>query len=124
MHRTGDHGAIAAVIGEYVAGMCLADSGKLRAVMHEKACCIGHFDGGLEWDDREAFIAGVIDAVETPDSDPWFKINAILVIGDMATVQVEDIWLGMHFDDTLTLLYHDERWVIVSKVFHLRDPTD
>ncbi len=123
MQGRNDYSAIAEVVGEYVAGMCLADANKLRSAMHERSCCIGHFDGGLEWDDREAFIAGVIDAVKTPDPDPWFKINAMSVIGDMATVQVEDIWLGMHFDDTLTLLRHDESWVIVSKVFYLRDTT-
>ncbi|MCP5087870.1 MAG: nuclear transport factor 2 family protein [Rhodobacteraceae bacterium] len=123
MQGRNDYSAIAEVVGEYVAGMCLADANKLRSAMHERSCCIGHFDGGLEWDDREAFIAGVIDAVKTPDPDSWFKINAMSVIGDMATVQVEDIWLGMHFDDTLTLLRHDESWVIVSKVFYLRDTT-
>jgi len=38
-------------------------------------------------------------------------------------VHVEDIWLGQHFDDILTLLRHDGRWQIVSKVFHAR-PSD
>lgn len=100
--------------------MCRAEPELIRRAMHERACSIGHFDGGLEWDGREAFIAAVHSAVETPDPDRWFRINAVSVTGDTAIVQVEDIWLGMHFDDTLTLLHHDGAWVIVSKVFFLR----
>ncbi len=111
---------ISKVVKSYVEGMCQNDSAKLRETMHEKMCCIGHYDGGLEWDDREAFIAGVGKAVEIPDPSPWHAINAMSVAGDVATVQVENIWLGMHFDDTLTLLKHEDRWVIVSKVFYLR----
>lgn len=62
----------------------------------------------------------VDEAVETPDAAPWYAINAMSVVGDVATVQVEDIWLGANYDDTLTLLKHEGRWQIVAKVFHLR----
>ncbi|WP_050930354.1 nuclear transport factor 2 family protein [Aestuariivita boseongensis] len=123
MDRSQEYGRISEVVAKYVRGMCGANADLLREAMHEKACCIGHFDGGLEWDHREAFIAGTLKAVETPDPDPWFQINSMTIIGDMATVQVEDIWLGMHFDDTLTLLLHEGQWVIVSKLFYLR-PAD
>lgn len=115
-----DYAEISDVVKTYVEGMCLNDPEKLRAAMHEKMSCIGHFDGGLEWDDREAFIAAVDHSVKTPDPSPWHVINAISIAGDVATVAVEDIWLGMHFDDRLTLLKHEGRWVIVSKVFFLR----
>jgi hypothetical protein len=117
------YAAIAETVRDYVFGMCQADAERLRAAMHEKACCIGHFDGGLEWDACESFIAGVETAVDTPDPEPWYAINAMAICGDMATVEVENIWLGMHFDDRLTLLHHDGRWRIVSKVFCLREAT-
>lgn len=108
------------VVESYVRGMCAGDADKLRAAFHERACCIGHFAGGLEWDEREAFIQGVLDAVEVPDTDPYWNLRSVEVIGDMATVQLDDIWLGMHFDDTLTLLRHEGSWVIVSKLFYQR----
>lgn len=111
---------IAAVVSTYVEGMCQNDPDKLRVAMHEKLACIGHFDGGLEWDTRDGFIDAIASAVNAPDPDPWHVINTVSVIGDVAMVQVENIWLGMHFDDTLTLLKHDGHWVIVSKVFYLR----
>ena len=108
------------VVKTYVEGMCRNEPAKLRAAMHEKLSCIGNFEGGLEWDTREGFIATVHAAVNTPDPSPWHAVNAISVAGDVATVQVENIWLGGHYDDTLTLLRHENRWVIVSKVFFLR----
>ena len=111
---------IADVVKTYVDGMCQNDPAKLRAAMHEKSSIIGHFGGALEWDSRDGFIAAVNDAVATPDPSPWHVINAISMAGDVATVQLEDIWLGMHFDDTLTLLRHEDRWIIVSKVFFHR----
>ncbi|MEO8242572.1 MAG: nuclear transport factor 2 family protein [bacterium] len=111
---------IAATVRTYVEGMCENDAAKLKAAMHERMSCIGHFDGGLEWDDRASFIASVAAVVEVPDPAPWYQINAISVMGDVAMVQVEDIWLDMHFDDSLTLLKQDGRWVIVAKVFYLR----
>lgn len=111
---------ISDIVKLYVEGMCQNDAGKLRAAMHEKACVIGYYDGGLEWDTRDAFIAAVGALVDTPDPTPWFAIAAMSVTGDVATVQVEDIFLGQHYDDTLTLLRHGDRWCIVSKVFYLR----
>lgn len=114
------HDAITATVKTYVEGMCCNDPSMIREAMHEKMCCIGHYEGALEWDTRDAFIKGVQDATEKPDPKPWHMINQISVCGDIATVQVENIWLGMHFDDMLTLLYHDGKWVIVSKVFYLR----
>lgn len=38
---------IAEVVRTYIDGMCQNDPAKLRAAMHEKACSIGHFGGGL-----------------------------------------------------------------------------
>ena len=111
---------IAEVVRTYVEGMCQSDPAKLRAAKHERACSIGHFDGGLEWDGREGFIAVVDQSVQVPDPAPWFRINSISLAGDVATVQVEDIFLGQHYDDTLTLLHHEGHWMIVAKVFYLR----
>lgn len=111
---------ISDIVKLYVEGMCQNDAGKLRAAMHEKACVIGHYDGGLEWNTRDAFVAAVAALVDIPDPSPWYAITAISVTGDVATVQVEDIFLGQRYDDTLTLLKHGSRWCIVSKVFYLR----
>jgi len=111
---------IAAVVRTYVEGMCLNDPANLCEAMHEKSCIIGHSEGGLEWGTREAFIGVVDKATEAPDPSPWHAINAMSVVGDAAVVQAENIFLGQHYDDTLTLPFHQNRWVIVSKAFVLR----
>jgi hypothetical protein len=120
MTNASTYAEIVEVVRTYVEGMCQNDPGKLRTAMHERASSIGHFDGGLEWDGRDGFIAVVGQSVEVPDPAPWHRINAVSVAGDVATVQVEDIFLGQHYDDTLTLLHHEGRWMIVAKVFYLR----
>ncbi|MFN3845353.1 MAG: nuclear transport factor 2 family protein [Paracoccaceae bacterium] len=81
---------------------------------------IGHLEDWLEWETREDFITTIAASVMVPDPSPWYVINAISVVGDVARVRVEDIWLGAHYDDTLTLLRYEGRWQIVSKVFFLR----
>ena len=119
MRSSETYPAIIDTVRAYVEGMCHGDAARLRRVMHPRACCIGHFEGGLEWDDTETFIAAVVAAVEHPDPEPWFRIKSISVTGDIACVQVEDYWLGMLYDDMLTLLHHDGSWMIVAKAFYL-----
>ena len=117
MIETSTYAAIHDVVKTYVEGMCQAGPAKLRNAMHEDMRCIGHIDSGLEWDRRDEFIATVVDAVERPDNSPWYEVRSISVAGDIAAVLIEDVWLGDHYDDMLTLLFHEGRWVIVSKVF-------
>lgn len=120
MADDGTEAEITAVVRNYVEGLVQADAAKLRAAMHERACEIGHFDGDLLWQDREAMIAMIEAEAAEPDMDPKWRIHSMTVDGDVAVVRVEDDWLGMNFIDALTLLHHDGKWVIVSKVFHLR----
>lgn len=120
MHKPDTYAQIAEVVQTYVDGMCQNDPAKLRAAMHEKACSIGHFEGGMEWENREGFVGIIAAAVKEPDPSPWHAINTISVVGDVAMVHVEDILLGVHYDDMLTLLRHEGRWQIVSKVFFQR----
>lgn len=112
--------AIEAVVSAYIEGMTRGDAALLRRAFHPKAEIIGHFEGGVEWDDLDAFIAVCEKAAKTGSDTAFFRIGSISVTGDTAIVQVEDDWEGMRFDDTLTLLQHDGRWQIVSKLFYLR----
>jgi hypothetical protein len=114
--------AIVDTVRTYVEAMCAGDETRLALAWHDRTCSIGHFDGKLEWDDRAAFAAAVQAAVTEPVADPHWRIHETRIVGDMAFVHVEDDWLGLRFDDFLTLLHHDGRWLIVSKVFHLRGP--
>jgi hypothetical protein len=77
--------AITKVVTNYIEGMCQNDPDKLRSAMHPGCSIIGHFDGGLEWDTRDDFIAVVDKAVTEPDPTPWYAIRSISVAGDVAT---------------------------------------
>ena len=112
--------AITETVRTYVEGLVEGDAEKLRQAMHENACEIGYYQGELLWQDREAMIAMIEEEGATPDFDPDWQIETISLDGDVASVRVEDIWLGTRFIDTLTLLRIDGRWQIVAKVFHIR----
>jgi hypothetical protein len=112
--------AIEAVVATYIKGMTRGDAALLKRAFHPGAEIIGHFEEGLEWDDLDAFIA-VCEKAASPDAEAaFFRIQSITVTGDTAVAQVEDDLSGMRFDDTLTLLLHDGRWQIVSKLFYHR----
>ena len=111
---------IVAVVRDYVEGMVRNDAAKLRRAMHERACEIGHYDGELLWQDREAMIAMIEAEAGEPDMAPQWQIHSVSIDGDVAVVRVEDDWAGSNFLDVLILLRHEGKWVIVSKVFHVR----
>ncbi len=113
-------GAISDVVRTYVEGMVHGDSAKLQAVFHEKACVIGHWDGALGWATLAEFCDEVCGDAARPGEDCYWKINAISTDGDTAVVRVENDWAGIRFDDTLTLLLHEGRWFIVSKLYYAR----
>ena len=105
--------------GDYLDGMVFADEARLHAALHPGFCCIGNFEGGLEWDSRDAFIAGVTANAAPPEDGRYYsRVLSTDVTGDMAAVKVENDYLGMRFTDYLTLLRVDGRWMIVNKVFH------
>ena len=114
-----DAGRIDAVVRDYLDGMVFADEARLHAALHPRFCCIGNFEGGLEWDSRDAFIAGVkANAAPPADGRYYSRVLSTDVTGDTAAVKVENDYLGMRFTDYLTLLRLDGGWVIVNKVFH------
>ena len=43
------------------------------------------------------------------------------VTGAVSTVKVTDLYQGMRFTDSLTLLNSDDSWFIINKAFHI-DP--
>ena len=114
------HAEITEVVKTYVEGMVWGDADRLRAAFHAKASCIGHFEGGLEWDDLTALIDVFTADDAAPGLTPYWKINSVQVIADMGVVYVENNRAGVRYDDVLTLLHHDGRWQIVSKVFYAR----
>lgn len=102
----------------YVEGMARGDDAALRRAFHPDANSIGHFDGGLEWSGLDAFIAAcAAEAIPAAAPVPPWTVESVSVAGDTAVVGVVNVWAGLSFRDTLTLLHHDGRWQIVGKLF-------
>jgi len=115
--------AILAVIRDYLDGMVFADESKLEAALHPRWHCIGHFDGALEWSSRAEFVAACRKAKpEEPDPGYFREVASLEVVGDTAQAKVVDDYLGIRFTDWLTLLKHEGRWQIVTKVFYAHPP--
>jgi len=111
--------AITEVVRSYVTAMTAGDRAALERMFFEKACEVGHFEGELLWNGRDAFIAMCEEAAD-PSAQAEWAIRSLSVHGDIAVVHVEDDWAGMRFDDILTLLNHDGEWRVVSKVYRIQ----
>jgi hypothetical protein len=111
--------AITEVVKTYVTAMSAGNRAELERVFFEDASEVGHYEGELLWNTRDAFIRMCEDEAGNSNEASW-AILSLSVQGDIAVVHVEDDWAGMHFDDILTLLNHDGAWRIVSKVYRIR----
>ncbi len=107
-------------VRDYLEGMCRADEARLRAAFHPAAAVVGHYEGALEWLSLDEFVASCRAAGALPaDADYHWKVLARDETGDVATVKLEDDYLGARFTDYLTLINHEGRWQIVNKTYHL-----
>ena len=111
--------AVTEVVRAYVMAMTRGDRPTLERIFFDKASEVGHYEGELLWNSRDAFIAMCEEAADA-ETDPFWAISSVSVQGDIAVVHVENDWAGMRFDDFLTLLLHEGSWRIVSKVYRIR----
>ena len=112
--------ALRAVAVDYLDGMMYADEAKLRRSFHPQCLIVGHFRGRLEYDSLDTFIAAVKAEGSVPAGTPYkAEIVSIDQAGDIAVVKVIDDYLGARFTDYLTMVKHEDRWVIVNKAFYV-----
>ncbi|SDC36813.1 nuclear transport factor 2 family protein [Ruegeria marina] len=119
MSRRQDIAALTELVRTYVMAMTRGDRPALERIFFDKASEVGHYEGELLWNSRDAFIAMCEEAADA-ETDPFWAIRSVSVQGDIAMVHVENDWAGMRFDDYLTLLLHEGSWRIVSKVYRIR----
>jgi hypothetical protein len=111
--------AVTEVVSDYVHAMTRGDRAELERIFFEAASEVGHYQGKLLWNSRDAFIRMCEDEGDAAIKPAW-SIRSLSIHGDIAAVHVQNDWAGMGFDDILTLLQHEGVWRIVSKVFHIR----
>lgn len=111
---------VVAVLQRYFDGLHHSDTARLRQVFHPQAqyCCAT--DGALLQLDMARYFAIVDQRPPASQGAPRTdRILAIEFAGPVtAFARVECSIPPKHFTDFLTLVKLDERWQIVSKVFH------
>jgi hypothetical protein len=114
-------GAIAEVLGTYFDGLYHSDTEQLRAVFHPQARYVTATDDPLVVWSMEDYLP-VVDARPSPASkgeDRQDRIVSIELAGPVTAVaRVECRIAPKSFTDILTLIRVDDRWQIISKVFH------
>jgi Putative lumazine-binding len=120
-------GAIAEVLATYFDGLYHSDTARLRVVFHPQARYVNASDDPLlVWSMDDYF--PVVDARPSPASrgdDRRDRIVSIDLAGPVTAVARVECRIGpRYFTDILTLIRVDDRWQIISKVFHfeLQEP--
>jgi hypothetical protein len=95
-----DSELIEETIEHYFKGMYYGDVERLKKAFHPEAHVIGHFDGNFIFNSLDQFL-GFIKSAPVP--------------ADVGCVKVEDLYQGRRFTDYLTVLKHEDNWVIINK---------
>ena len=111
--------SVTQLVNSYVLAMTRGDRDALEKIFFDAASEVGHYQGELLWNSRDAFI-GMCEAEANASIEVEWTIRNLSINGDIAMVHVQNDWAGMSFDDILTLLHHEGAWRIVSKVYHIR----
>jgi Putative lumazine-binding len=113
--------AITTVIHRYFDGLYHCDSTILRTVLHPDALYASATDGTLLKLTMAAYFP-IVDARVSPASKNEPRSDRIVSIDFAGPVtalaRVECAISPKHYIDFLTLIYIDERWQIIAKVFH------
>jgi len=111
---------IAQTVQLYFNGMYQGDVESLREAFHPEAYLFGYLGKDFMHISAKDWFKAVdnrpIPFIEGEEYD--MKIVSMDVTGEVATVKVADLYMGLQFTDYLTLSKIDGNWVIVNKAFH------
>ena len=105
-----DKEEISKVIQTYIDGMNFSSAEKTKAAFHQNASIVGYLHG---------------DFMEQPSphdssNDVTYEVLDVAIEGHTAHVKVKDVYLGITFIDTLSLIKVDDQWKIYNKLFHVQ----
>ena len=106
-----DKEEISKVIQTYIDGMNFSSAEKTKAAFHQNASIVGYLHG----DFMEMTLADFSGFVLSQQPSPHVAIE-----GHTAHVKVKDVYLGITFVDTLSLIKVDDQWKIYNKLFHVQ----
>jgi hypothetical protein len=113
--------AINAVINRYFDGLYHCDSTILQTVLHKDALYASATDGNLLKLTMAEYFP-IVDArisAASKNEPRLIRIISVEFAGPVtAFARVEAVILPKHYIDFLTLVFVDDRWQIIAKVFH------
>ena len=124
MAVSGDFAAVAAVLVTYFDGLHFSDTRRLAQVFHPLAQYVCATDGTLLHRDMAEYFP-VVDARPSPASRGETRADEIVSIefaGPVTARAVVRCRIGARdFVDYLTLIRLEDRWQVISKVFHYEE---
>ncbi len=113
--------AVAAALGTYFDGLYHSDTARLKSVFHPKAQYVCATDGTLTHLSMAEYFP-VVDNRQAPAISNEARADHIISIEFAGSVtafaRVECAIGPKFFTDFLTFIFIDDRWQIISKVFH------
>ena len=113
------HEQILRVLDDYFQGIYTGEIERLRSAFHPTAVLWGEIKGQPYHKSLEEYLQ-IVRTRKSPQAlgEPFaMQPIAIEVHGNIALARVRCPMLGFDYTDLLSLLYQDERWGIVAKVF-------
>lgn len=115
------YGEVAAALGDYFDGLYHSDTARLARIFHPLAHYVCASEGTLTHLTMDRYFP-MVDARPSPASRAEPRADRIVSIefaGPVTAFVRAECAIGpKHFTDLLTLVRLDDRWQIVSKVFH------
>lgn len=112
---------VQALLGEYYDALYHVDAGRLAAVFHPKAQYFTVLDGALVHLDMPSYLP-IVAARSSPHEGAEayrMELESIEFAGPhSAFARLRCSLFGKDYIDLLSLLFLDQNWRIVSKVFH------
>jgi Putative lumazine-binding len=115
------HEAVSKALSIYFDGLYYSDTSRLSSIFHPKAHYVCVSDGTLQYLTMDEYFP-VVDARISPSENGEKRRDRILSITfagpSTAFAHVECAIGNRFFDDFLTLIQLEDKWQIISKVFH------
>ena len=107
----------------YVDSMDESDPEKVKQAFHKNAKVVGYLHGDFMEMTLADFSGFVLSQQPSPHdslNDVTYEVLDVAIEGHTAHVKVKDVYLGITFIDTLSLIKVDDQWKIYNKLFHVQ----
>lgn len=117
-----DRRQIEMCVQTYIDSMEQSDSSLVKEAFHPNGAVVGYLHGNfmeMSVNDFADFVAAQQPSPNQTGEGVSFETLACELEGTTALVKVRDVYLGITFLDTLSLIKTNDEWRIYNKLFHV-----